>query len=57
MRDYICDLCKKRITPSDIRMEIKVDIEGKEETVDMHSVCYYLFMRALKERLDELNEE
>lgn len=53
MKEYICDLCKRRIEPKDIRMEIKADIEGKEETIDMHSVCYYRFLRALKERKDE----
>ena len=56
MKDYICDLCKRRIEPKDIRMEIKANIEGKEETIDMHSVCYYMLLRALKEQ-KENNEE
>lgn len=56
MRDYICDLCKKRLTPSDIRMELKVDIEGKEEAIDMHSICYYMLLRALKEQKENSEE-
>lgn len=57
MRDYVCDLCKKRIEHKDIRTEFEIDIEGKKETVDMHSICYYMFMRALKEQLEKNTEE
>lgn len=57
MRDYVCDLCRKRIEHKDIRMELEIDVEGKKETVDMHSVCYYMFMRSLKEQLERNNEE
>ena len=41
MREYICDLCKRRITPADIRRTFEVNIDDKVlEKVDMHSLCY-----------------
>ena len=59
MRDYICDLCKRRITPADIRRTFEVNIDDKVlEKVDMHSLCYYKFMAyAKKELIDEENED
>lgn len=58
MREYICDLCKKRITPSDIRMEVKVIIDDeKEEFADMHALCYYKLMRSLKDCIGEPDDE
>lgn len=58
MREYICDLCKKRITPADIRRSFEVEVDDKvKERVDMHSLCYYKFMAYAKaELIDEENE-
>ena len=53
MREYICDLCKRRIEPKDIRMEHKFKIEGKEETMDFHSLCFCLFLRELQDTAKE----
>lgn len=55
MKRYVCDLCRREIKPSDIRMSFDVDIDGKKtEEVNMHSHCYYNFMNRLR---DELTEE
>lgn len=57
MRDYVCDLCRKKITPSDIRMELKIEVDGKrEDSVDMHAKCYYLFMRELRSQFKSKDE-
>ena len=52
MRKYICDLCKREIEPKDIRVELKLQIENKEEAMDMHSLCYYTFLREVKSILE-----
>ena len=31
MREYICDLCKKRITPADIRRSFEVEVDDKTD--------------------------
>lgn len=52
MIECICDLCKKRITPSDIKMSFDVAVDDKKkDRVDMHSSCYYRFMAYAKEEL------
>lgn len=58
MREYICDLCKKRITPADIRRSFEVEVDDKiKDRVDMHSLCYYKFMAYAKKELIDSNEE
>ena len=57
MKIYICDLCKKEITPADIRVSFPVEIDDKiKELSDMHSHCYYKFMAYARKNLIE-NEE
>lgn len=57
MREYICDLCQKKITPADIRMSFEVRVDDKiKDQVDMHSHCYYKFMAYARKNLLE-NEE
>ena len=56
MKEIICDICKKRIEPKDIPVEIDLRIGDKLETIDMHSLCYYKFMRELKSLTDEEDE-
>lgn len=53
MREYICDICRKRIEPKDIHMELQLRVDNKIEYVDFHSICYYKLMRALRESQDE----
>lgn len=58
MIECICDLCKKRITPSDIKMSFDVDVDSKKkERVNMHASCYYKFMAYAKEELVDSREE
>lgn len=57
MKEYICDLCQKRITPADIRMSFEVMVDDKiKDHVDMHSACYYKFMAYARKNLIK-NEE
>ena len=49
MKEIICDVCKKRIEPKDIPVEIELHIADKRLTIDLHNVCYYRFLRGLKE--------
>ncbi len=52
MIECICDLCKKRINSSDIKMSFDVTVgDKKKDRVDMHSSCYYKFMAYAKEEL------
>lgn len=58
MIECICDLCKKRISPSDIKMSFDVTVDGKKkDRVDMHSSCYYKFMAYAKKELIDNREE
>lgn len=58
MIECICDLCKKRITPSYIKMSFYVVVDGKKkDIVDMHSSCYYKFMAYAKKELIDSGEE
>ena len=45
-----------RIEPKDIPVEIDLRIGDKLETIDMHSLCYYRFMRELKSLTEEEDE-
>lgn len=54
MKKYICDLCKKEITPADIPTHFEINVGGKNFEIDMHNHCYYKFIQTLKE--DLLNE-
>lgn len=56
MKEIICDICKRRIEPKDIPVEIDLRIGDKLETIDMHSLCYYKFMRELKKLTEEEDE-
>lgn len=52
MREYICNLCHKRIKPADIRRSFDVPVDDElKEKVDMHSVCYFKFMAYAKVEL------
>ena len=53
MKDVICDLCKKRIEPKDIHVELELHVGDKVNIVDMHNLCYLYFMRELKKRMDD----
>lgn len=58
MREYICDLCLRKIEPSDIRMSFDVAVDDKKkDRVDMHSSCYYKFMAYAKRELIDNREE
>lgn len=58
MIECICDLCKKRINASDIKMSFDVTVDGKKkDRVDMHSSCYYKFMGYAKAELIDSREE
>ena len=48
MKEIICDICRKKIEPKDIPVEIDLRIGDRVETIDMHSLCYYRFLRELK---------
>lgn len=52
MIEYICDICKKRITRPDIHVKIDCYIGPKSETIDLHSLCYYAFIRELGNIID-----
>ena len=51
MKKIYCDLCKKEIKPEDLHSEFPLNIGGKHFDIDMHSACYYKFVRALREDL------
>ena len=53
MKKTICDICGKEITPADIHINLKVNIEDKIETLDMHSICFAHFKKAVKEIVNE----
>lgn len=53
MREYICDLCEKRIEPKDIHMEVQLRVDNKIEYADFHSICYYKLLRAIREEGNE----
>lgn len=54
MKEYICELCKKPIKKSDIRMTFNIRIDDrKTEEADMHSHCYYKFMEFARKNLLE----
>lgn len=58
MIECICDLCKKRINASDIKMSFYVIVDGKKtDIVDMHSSCYYKFMGYAKRELIDSRDE
>lgn len=53
MKQTICDICGKEITPADIHINLNVTIENKIETLDMHSLCFMHFKRAIKEIVND----
>lgn len=53
MKKYICDLCKKEISPAEVIMGMEIDINGNKKTLDMHSDCFRRFMDKIKETEDE----
>lgn len=57
MKKIYCDLCKKEIKPEDLPTEFPLNVGGKHFEIDMHSVCYYKFVRALREDLLGETEE
>ena len=58
MKKFICDLCKKEINKYDIPISFELKVGEKIIEQDMHSRCYYEFVRALgKEVEDDSNKE
>jgi len=54
VKEYICELCKKPIKKSDIRMTFNIRIDDrKTEEADMHAHCYYEFMEFARKNLIE----
>ena len=53
MKEIICDICKKRIEPVDIHVELDIRIGDKPSVLDMHNLCYLKFLRTLKEKMDD----
>lgn len=53
MKRFICDLCRKEIEPSQIRMELPIKVGGKEYELDLHSICYRRMIDALAETIEE----
>ena len=53
MKEIICDICKKRIEPKDIHVEVDLRIGEKVETIDFHSLCYYRFMKELNKAKED----
>lgn len=53
MKEIICDICKKRIEPKDIHVEVDLHIAEKTKTIDMHNLCYLYFMRELEKATEE----
>lgn len=58
MKRFICDLCKKEINKYDIPVSFELKVGEKKIEQDMHSRCYYEFVRALgKEVEDDSDKE
>lgn len=53
MKEIICDLCRKRIEPKDIHVEVELHVGDKRTTIDMHNLCYMYFMRELKKATED----
>ncbi len=53
MREYYCDICKKVIKPVDLRVQAEIIIDGRTKELDMHSNCWYVFMRELGKLIEE----
>ena len=53
MREYYCDLCKKVIKPIELRVEADIKIDKRTVGLDMHSNCWYVFLRELGELIEE----
>ena len=53
MREYYCDICKKVIKPVDLRVQAEIIIDGRTKELDMHSNCWYVFLRELGKLIEE----
>lgn len=57
MKRIFCDLCRREIHAADIHTEIPLNVGGKEIQIDMHSACYYRFIRELGKMMEEEDDE
>lgn len=57
MVKHFCDICGQEIKTYEIPVRINLMVGDKMTTVDFHSTCYYQFIRDLKEKVEDLNEE
>ena len=57
MKRIFCDLCRREIHAADIYTEIPLNVGGKEMIADMHSACYYRFIRELGKMMEEEDDE
>ena len=53
MKIIYCDICNKRIEAHDIPTSLDLNVGGKNMQIDMHSGCYYRFVRALRDVMKE----
>ena len=53
MKRYFCDICGKEIKPADIHIYFNINMEDKVETLDLHTICFMQFKRAIKEITDD----
>lgn len=53
MKIIYCDICKKKIEAHDIPTSLDLNVGGKNISIDMHSACYYKFVRALRDVMEE----
>lgn len=57
MKRFICDLCKKEINKYDIPVSFELKVGEKIIEQDMHSRCYYEFVRALGKEVEDDSEK
>lgn len=57
MKKIYCDLCKKEIERTEIPVTLKLNAGGKNIEADMHSICYYRFIRELGKEIQDGEEE
>lgn len=53
MKEVICDICRKRIEPKDIHVELELRIGDKPSTLDFHNLCYLYFIQELRKATED----
>lgn len=56
MKQTICDICGKEITPADIHLAVRFPVEVDEtgiDVLDMHSICFAYLKRIVKKIMVE----